>query len=92
MPSSISLKRIVCIGQEASMRRAEVDLDFPTRSQQRHLVIVGNDRDTHALYGYRSEELRFIPMSPSQHQLSFLKSRGHAEISLEDATTWLRRQ
>lgn len=84
------LKRLACVGRDARYNRAIVDLDYPSGVARRTLMIIERDHDVDILRGYRPEALRYIDMGASLRQREFLASRGHTEISLEEAAEWLR--
>ena len=84
------LKRIVCLGRGARYARAITDLDYPSTTARRTLMIVERDEDVEILRGYDPEKLRYIDMEATPRQRRFLASRGHTEISLEEAREWLK--
>jgi hypothetical protein len=86
------IRRIVCIGRDARFSRALTELELPTPGARHRLIIVVSDHDVDILRGFRPEELRYIPMSPTQYQLDFLATRRHERISLEEASAWLKEQ
>jgi hypothetical protein len=85
-----AIKRLVCIGRDARMTRAIIDLDYPKKPITEKLFIISEDSDVHLLHGYVPDDVRYVPMAPSAYQLNFLRNRGIQEISLADARAWIK--
>jgi hypothetical protein len=86
------ITRLICIGRDARMTRAIIDLDYPPKRIANKLFIIVEDSDVHLLHGYCPDELRYVPMAASHYQLDFLRVRGIGQIALSEALEWIRTQ